>query len=176
MSEAKLDSAHVPFSTTFFTTERPQIMGAVWDQCGAFGSCGVGFGAFFRTAPQRAVGRSVWVFLAPGRSAAKAPADECWISLDFLGFSRQNLDLSMGYRAFSGKNFSRALLPGVRSAGMGDRGLRMRKRRIVHRASLTWFLIFCNELSSGPLRFAAPIQKQLAIGETETLPMAPNIR
>jgi hypothetical protein len=28
--------------------------------------------------------------------------------LDFLGFSRQNIDLSMGYMAFSGKTFSHA--------------------------------------------------------------------
>jgi hypothetical protein len=29
----------------------------------------------------------------------KGPDYEGWISLDFLGFSRQNLDLSMGYAA-----------------------------------------------------------------------------
>jgi hypothetical protein len=34
-----------------------------------------------------------------GRFAAKTPIDGRWISLDFLGFSRQNLDFSMGYRA-----------------------------------------------------------------------------
>src|SRR3984957_8330703 len=56
--------------------------------------------------PRRWAGRSVWVFLAPGHFAAKTPADECWIVLDFLGFSRPNLDFSMGYEAFSGKNFS----------------------------------------------------------------------
>jgi hypothetical protein len=50
--------------------------------------------------PRNGSGRApVWVFLAPGRFAAKTPADEGWISLDFLGFSRQNLDLSMGYAA-----------------------------------------------------------------------------
>ena len=31
--------------------------------------------------------------------------------LDFLGFSRQNLDFSMGYAGFSAKKISRALLP-----------------------------------------------------------------
>jgi hypothetical protein len=34
--------------------------------------------------PRRWSGRSVWVFLARGRFAAKTPARECWISLDFL--------------------------------------------------------------------------------------------
>ena len=33
-----------------------------------------------------------WVFLTPGHFAAKTPADECWIVLDFLGFSRQLQD------------------------------------------------------------------------------------
>ena len=64
------------------------------------------FGAF--SAAGREVGPvdPFWVFLAPGHFAAKTPADECWIVLDFLGFSRPNLDFSMGYEAFSGKNFS----------------------------------------------------------------------
>jgi hypothetical protein len=33
--------------------------------------------------------------------------------LDFLGFSRLNLDFSMGYEAFSGKNFSLSLSAGA---------------------------------------------------------------
>jgi hypothetical protein len=42
--------------------------------------------------------------------------------LDFLGFSRQNRDLSMGYTGFSSKNFSRSFCPlGVRSGGLEDR-------------------------------------------------------
>jgi hypothetical protein len=44
-------------------------------------------------------GRSVWVFLARGHFAAKTPVYEGWISLDFLGFSRPNRDLSMGCAA-----------------------------------------------------------------------------
>ena len=42
-------------------------------------------------------GRSVWIFLAGGLFAAKTPVRTCWISLDFLGFSRPNRDFSMGY-------------------------------------------------------------------------------
>ena len=63
--------------------------------------------------PRRWSGRSVLGFLGPGRFAAKTPADECWIVLDFLGFSRQNLDFSMGYEDFSGKNFSLSLSVGA---------------------------------------------------------------
>jgi hypothetical protein len=36
-------------------------------------------------------------FLGPRRFAAKTIADRGWKSLDFLGFSRPNRDLSMGY-------------------------------------------------------------------------------
>ncbi len=43
-------------------------------------------------------GRSIRLgFLAPSRLAAKVTVCECWISLHFLGFSRPNRDLSMGY-------------------------------------------------------------------------------
>jgi hypothetical protein len=35
-------------------------------------------------AADRPLIRSIWVFLAPGRFAAKAPAYECRVSLDFL--------------------------------------------------------------------------------------------
>ena len=73
-----------------------------------------------------------WVFLAAGHFAAKTPADECWIVLDFLGFSRQNLDFSMGYGAFSGKNFSLSLSAGAETPGTGACGLSLRKGRIVH--------------------------------------------
>ena len=38
-------------------------------------------------------------FLGGSPFAAKTPADEGWIYLGFLGFSRPNLDLSMGYAA-----------------------------------------------------------------------------
>ena len=61
--------------------------------------------------PRHCSGRSIWVFLARGRFAAKTPAYEGWISLDFLGFSRPNLYLSTGYAGKASKCFSRALLP-----------------------------------------------------------------
>jgi hypothetical protein len=46
-------------------------------------------------------GLLVWVFLAAGCFAAKAPDYPYWILLDFLGFSRPNLDFSMGYAAYT---------------------------------------------------------------------------
>jgi hypothetical protein len=59
----------------------------------------------------RPLARSIWVFLdhrgfCPGR-----PENKAWISLDFLGFSRPNRDVSMSYAGFSAKKISRALLP-----------------------------------------------------------------
>ena len=44
-------------------------------------------------------GRPVWIFLARGPFRSEGPAPEGWIVLDFLGFSRQNRDFSMGYAA-----------------------------------------------------------------------------
>jgi hypothetical protein len=71
------------------------------------------FGSVSTAGPRSPPGRSVWVFLNRGRFAAKTPADDYWILLDFLGFSRPNLDLSMGYSGFSTILFSCAL-PGGR--------------------------------------------------------------
>jgi hypothetical protein len=108
--------------------------------------------------------RSVWVFLAGGCFAAKAPAYGPWIALDFLGFSRPNRDLSMGYADFSRRNFSRALPPLRETRRDGRRrSWAMRKRRIVHEASLAWFLIFCKILLSD--RYCCPTRFE-GIGDT----------
>jgi hypothetical protein len=48
---------------------------------------------------------AIWVFLARRRFAAKTLGFGGWKSLDFLGFSRANLDFSMGYADKSEKNF-----------------------------------------------------------------------
>jgi hypothetical protein len=55
--------------------------------------------------------RFVWVFLADGCFAAKTPDYEVWISLDFLGFSRQNRDVSMGYAEITPEEFSSRFSP-----------------------------------------------------------------
>jgi hypothetical protein len=51
--------------------------------------------------------------LGTGQFSAKTKDFRYWILLDFLGFSRLERDFSMGYTAFSGKDFSKALLYGV---------------------------------------------------------------
>jgi hypothetical protein len=50
-------------------------------------------------------------FLGWGPFRGEGLVFEPWILLDFLGFSRQKRDFSMGYAGFSLKEISRALLP-----------------------------------------------------------------
>jgi hypothetical protein len=52
-------------------------------------------------------------FLGAPPSRDERPVYEGWILLDFLGLSRPNRDLSMGYTAKSAENFSLALFPDV---------------------------------------------------------------
>jgi hypothetical protein len=94
---------------------------------------------------------SIWIFLAPPSLAAKAWRRDYWILLDFLGFSRKNLDLSMGYRDFAAKDFSYPFFPDV-SATTGTCSLRMQKHTTPHAHNLVQILTFCNLLS----RFALP--------------------
>ena len=72
--------------------------------------------------PRPHSGRYIWVFLARGPFAAKPPLMRGWIPLDFLGFSRQNQDLSMGYARVSLKEncspLSRALEAPRRETGV----------------------------------------------------------
>jgi hypothetical protein len=105
--------------------------------------------------PRHRSGRFRLDFLSAWPFRCEGPAYECWIVLDFLGFSRPNLDFSMGYAACRRKLISRALFR-RRSAGTGACGLGMRKRRIVHGASLTQFLFICKRLSSEPFPFRPP--------------------
>ena len=58
-------------------------------------------------------------FLGPSRLAAKIPIHRYWIFLDFLGFSRPNRDLSIGYTDFRGNYFSSRFSPYGRGAGTG---------------------------------------------------------
>jgi hypothetical protein len=87
-------------------------------------------------------------FLGPSRFCPGSPENKAWISLDFLGFSRPNRDFSMGYAAFCRKKISSALLPPGDAAGGRSRHLTMQKCSMAHRASLTNFLFFCNQLPS----------------------------
>src|ERR1700722_2593803 len=93
-------------------------------------------------------GRAIWFFLARRHFAAKTPPYDRWICLDFLGFSRPNRDLSMGYAGFSLEVFSSRFIPGVRIAETRTTDLERQRRRTVHGASLARFLIFCKILSA----------------------------
>src|SRR6185437_1499161 len=102
--------------------------------------------------PGTGSGGSIWIFLAPGRLAAKTLVSGCWISLDFLGFSRPNRYISMGYAGFPLKNFSLAFFPSaVLMLRRGSPILVVRKGKLVHGASLPYFLLFWNQLSSSRL-------------------------
>jgi hypothetical protein len=79
-----------------------------------------------------------------------------WISLDSLVRIEA---FQWVTRVEARKLFNSRLLPGVRSAGTGAWVEAMRKRRIVHGASLPWFLIFCKILPSEPLPFGRPDPK-----------------
>jgi hypothetical protein len=93
----------------------------------------------------------VWVFLARGRFAARAPADERRISLDSLvrieTFQRvTRLEAVIIFP----RAFSLALEARERERAVEA----MQKRsRIVHGQSLPRFLIFCKRLSSEPFPF-----------------------
>jgi hypothetical protein len=50
-------------------------------------------------------------FLGAWPFGCEPPIDRYWILLDFLGFSRPNRELSMGYTGFSEQHFSRAFSP-----------------------------------------------------------------
>jgi hypothetical protein len=74
-----------------------------------------------------------------------------WICLDFLGFSRPNLDLSMGYTGKTAEIFSLGFLPSVSRAAGCARGFNMGKCWITHEASLPHFCF--SAINCRPSRF-----------------------
>jgi hypothetical protein len=81
--------------------------------------------------------------------------------LDFLGFPWILSSESGLFNALRGqkrRNFFSALFRGLSRAETESTALGMRKRRIAHNASLSWFLLFSKELSLGPFPSAASIQ------------------
>jgi hypothetical protein len=76
-------------------------------------------------------------FLGSSGFAAKTPDFEGCISLYFLGFSRPNRDLSMGYTDLSGNFFSLAFCRRERAAGTALTIWRAEGSQAVHAASLT---------------------------------------
>ncbi len=93
-------------------------------------------------------GSGVWILLGLAVLLPKTPVFEGWISLDFLGFSRPNRDLSMGYTGITAENFSCRSSPCGSGAGTGacDRG--HAEGQECHGASVIQFLFSCNKLSS----------------------------
>src|SRR3984957_8424032 len=69
---------------------------------------------------RNAVRRPGLGFLGTSGFAAKTLGFGGCKSLDFLGFSRLDLDLLMGYRRFSAEDFSTALLSSRKRRGNGD--------------------------------------------------------
>jgi hypothetical protein len=107
---------------------------------------GVKAAAFAAADPPHRSGRSVWVFLLAHHLAAKAPDNAYWIVLDFLGFSRLNLDLSMGYADFRGQNFLEPFPLAFEPTEPESAVEAIWKGGLLHEASLTRFLFFCKQL------------------------------
>ena len=70
--------------------------------------------------------------------------------LDFLGFLSSESRLINGLRGIFAIIFFSSPFPGVASAGHEHPGEGIRKRRIIHGASVSRLMIFCNHLSSEP--------------------------
>jgi hypothetical protein len=105
--------------------------------------------------------------LEPSLFRCQTPDFWGWKSLDFLGFSRPNIMISMSCSGFSLNVISRALLPSRQRSESGGPWFGMAMGRIAHRASITTFLIFCKTLQPDPPRRLLPKatrQKQLPLG------------
>ena len=95
----------------------------------------------------------IWV-LSPRRPfAAKTPDFGGWKSLDFLGFSRPNRALSMGYAGISSKFFSYRFCRGEGAVETAGPRFGVAKERHAHRASLASFLIIRNRSLSLAIPF-----------------------
>jgi hypothetical protein len=75
-------------------------------------------------------GQFIWIFLASGRFGVKILIYGYWIFLDFLGFSRPNLDLSMGYTQTIVKVLSGRFLLWRSTGQDGSTRLRLREKQI----------------------------------------------
>jgi hypothetical protein len=84
------------------------------------------------------------------RQAVSGEKPGRWIILDFLGFSRPNLDFSMGYTDSSEELFSSRSFPSLRIAERKLVVEAVRKRWVAHQTSSSEIPIFRNVLSPGP--------------------------
>ena len=101
---------------------------------------------------RRPVGSPVWIFLGSGGLPAKTSGFEGWKSLDFLGFSRPNRAFSKSYAGFSPKKIPRALCPRGRPREGRGHDFGLWKGTDLSQASLTRFLILCNQLLPEPFQ------------------------
>ena len=74
--------------------------------------------------------------------------------MDFLGFSRQKRDLSMGYTGFSVENFSRALLPFSTTRRTGARSRGHAEARDSPSGKLKLFFDFPEDIFAAPFPLA----------------------
>jgi hypothetical protein len=87
-------------------------------------------------------------FSWPRPFRCEAPADVCWLVLDFLGFSRANRDFSMGYEARSGEIFFSRFFPSNSQRHDGSLRSWHAEGQDCSWGKLTSFLIFCERLPS----------------------------
>jgi hypothetical protein len=102
-------------------------------------------------------------FLGAWLFRREIPDRDYWTSLDFPWILSSESSLFKELCGQKRRNFFLALFRGLSHAGTAPTALGMRKRRIAHRASLSWFLLFCKELSPGPLPSAASTKKPRAL-------------
>src|SRR3984957_14162478 len=92
-------------------------------------------------------------FLGTSRFAAKTLGFGGWKSLDFLGFSRPNRDLSMGYTRFSEDFFSSRFCRRERAVETAAPRFGTRKGWIVHGGKLSVISDFLQEIAVRALSF-----------------------
>jgi hypothetical protein len=104
-------------------------------------------------------------FLGTSRFAVKTLGFGGCKSLDFLGFSRPNLDLSMGYTSFSAEDFSTALLSSRKRPGNGNPTIGHAEGTDFSQSKLSSISDFLQEIAVGATSLrTASIQKQIAPG------------
>src|SRR3984957_15537608 len=101
-------------------------------------------------------------FLGTSRFAAKTLGFGGWISLDFLGFSRPDRDLSMGYTRFSAKIFS-SRLSSRKSRRNGGPTIRHAEEMDCSWGDLSLISDFLQEIAARALGFGPPPSKSKSL-------------
>jgi hypothetical protein len=120
------------------------------------------FGSFAGSRPRGWSGRSVWVFLARGGFAPKAPLLSVrfpWISLDFLVRIKTFQWVTL---LQAGKLFSQPFSPAFAAPGREPVVEAMRSAGSFI-GQVPWFLIFCKRVSFEPFPFGPPQSKSRSL-------------